>query len=440
MALKSSKITSEVLQTCNRLVSSNVDATLKTIKIPATIEAQKHREEASLAATSRFRYRIANTEKPVLPDINMRDGQDITQFFAHLQPGATPEFGFYGKPPKWVEKPVDNSPFPATIQGKPKIIRAYTDQQKAEDKMLKYKLTYLQSLNRNYSTGHHYRYYSKEPANNSGSGNCKKTISKCVKVKPKKPCKMSDRKACPRLKLNDCNQSPGSNCKLNYLDPNCVKKFAPYPSYSEACAENLPEDPSECHQCPWRTCDDADTIEPGKPVRNKRNYSTSCSRHLDAPAGVALPTFNGEITDYLVKGKDGRCGQVKKPCKQPKGPCEIRRDKEALEKHEREKLYKPDKKKAEGLVLISDKEFILDAQFDSTDVNPSVLETEGSWIDIVGTGMSLDGKTGGKKPKPPNCPKHKKPKRPDIDSAIEIKRRCDPNDKNRKNRDDPNFY
>ncbi|CAH0548978.1 unnamed protein product [Brassicogethes aeneus] len=57
---------------------------------------------------------------------------------------------------------------------------------------------------------------------------------------------------CPRFYLEGCDCPVYCKKKIIY----CKKRPAPYPSYSEACAEELDENPSECVQCPWKHCPD----------------------------------------------------------------------------------------------------------------------------------------------------------------------------------------
>lgn len=49
----------------------------------------------------------------------------------------------------------------------------------------------------------------------------------------------------------------------------CKKIKAPYPSYSEACYEDVLEKPSECKLCPWRPKDN-----PHFKVPAKKKYHT----------------------------------------------------------------------------------------------------------------------------------------------------------------------
>nr|CAH7754270.1 unnamed protein product [Callosobruchus chinensis] len=55
---------------------------------------------------------------------------------------------------------------------------------------------------------------------------------------------------------------PRIACKRENLDTDCKKVNAPYKSYSELCAQRLPDDPSECMQCPWQRCGGVDDIKP----------------------------------------------------------------------------------------------------------------------------------------------------------------------------------
>lgn len=79
------------------------------------------------------------------------------------------------------------------------------------------------------------------------------------------------------------------------------------------------------------------------------NFSTSCSRHLEATAGVVvgplLPPPAGEVQEHLCK-LSGGCGKSKPPCKQPPGPCEVRRQKEEEKRKEKAIHIPPKPKKA----------------------------------------------------------------------------------------------
>ncbi|XP_050302164.1 uncharacterized protein LOC126740263 isoform X2 [Anthonomus grandis grandis] len=406
MALRPSKISSELIQTCNKYISRS--AGLRT-HISANLEAQQCKEPVK--AQQNFRYKISNVTKPPgVPLISFKE--ESTTLFADLQPSAKPEFKFDFSSPKWAEKATNNSPFPSNIRQKNRLHVAYTDQQKAEDKLLKYKMSGF-SQSRNYSTTYKIpkRFYT-YPADNTGSSDCGKKIDKCAFRQKVNNCKVVN-KNCPKFKLPDCEQSKGSNCTLNYLDTNCTKKFAPYPSYSEACAEALPEDPSECEQCPWRSCDAADSIEPGKPVRNKRNYSTS-ARHLGFNTGVVVgPTLPPpqvvEVMDLIYLDK---CNKQNIPCKPPPGPCEVRKQKEDELRREKEIRIPPKPKKASeeiNRMVLSDAAIIGDPSNSlRLNIDQIPVGKQSSWTDIEVVDMLLD-----KKQKWPNCNKRKKPKRPD---------------------------
>ncbi|KAL1501746.1 hypothetical protein ABEB36_007019 [Hypothenemus hampei] len=427
MVPKPFKISSEIISTCNKLFSSSTDASLKT-KLPLAVYSQK---DVNLRQP---RYKITNVERPtILPDLQF---EFEPNHFADLQPNTNPGFRAEFKTPKWADQSDD--PFPPNITADNKIQHTYNDQQIAEERFLKYKMSRFHSTNRKFSTLFPKRSFAgrnfsgKPPADNTSDGTCAKKVKGCVKTKFRE-CRITN-KDCPRLKLLDCQQSKGSNCKLNYLYPNCTKKFAPYPSYSEACAETLPDDPSECNQCPWRTCDGAETIEPGKPVRGRRNYSTSSSKHLDSTTGVVvdpiIPSLINLGQDHQCKSS-GSCGQTKRPCKQPPGLCEVRRQKD--EEKKREKLIhippKP-KKASEKLVLNGVNEMKDEVPYLGSNLNQTL-----SWINFNNQEMVVC-----KKNQPPNCKRRRKPKKPQ-------EKHYDPANKpkcnipvNRKTRDDPNFY
>lgn len=81
--------------------------------------------------------------------------------------------------------------------------------------------------------------------------------------------------------------------------------------------------------------------------KNDFNFSTACSTHLNTTAGVVvgpfLPPPLAEVQEFLSKGK---CGQIKKPCKQPPGQCEVRKQQEAEKRRDKEIHNPPKPKKA----------------------------------------------------------------------------------------------
>ncbi|KAF7266499.1 hypothetical protein GWI33_020181 [Rhynchophorus ferrugineus] len=436
MALRTPKITSEVLHTCNKLFSTKPDILLK-----ASTQLANSSNTETPRTVSSFRYTIKNTEKPrSLPQIRFGDDKEFTNF-SDLQPSAEPLFNFEYQQSKWSDSIKNDSPFPSNIKPNSSGI-VYSDLQKAEDKLLKSKIDTSLAQYRNFSTMS-VRHYGRAPADNNSEAHCAKKISKCVKVnKPSRQCKMN--KNCPRFKISDCKQSKGSDCRLNYLDPNCTKKYAPYPSYSESCAENLPDDPSECQQCPWRTCDGADTIEPGKPVRGRRHYSTSAALQRNVNGVVTrLPQpLPEEILKELMCGR--KCGVTKKPCKEPPGPCEVRRkneearhdkdkhghDHQGHNKHGHNKHGHDKKKKAmdfeNGMVLgkfSSNVPHIINPYTMESvrlDLDGSNIYQTGSWIDLDKNKFQNDLWACEKKNKYPHCHKKKKPKRPKQNAVDDI--------------------
>ncbi|XP_030755017.1 uncharacterized protein LOC115881608 isoform X2 [Sitophilus oryzae] len=403
MALRTSKITSEVIQTCNKYISSKSEAIVNASSQAANINYYEHRTGPS------YRYKIKTTEKPKhLPEIKFEDPEE-SHIFSELQPAAGPLFRFDYRQAKWSDDMGTNSPFPAKIETKGAVNVVYSDMQKAEDKLLKSKIS-VPSY-RHYSSLSN-PFYGRAPAENNSEGKCHNKLNKCVKLTKPKNCKLS--RNCPRYKLDDCEQSPGSNCKLNYLDPNCTKKYAPYPAYSESCAENLPEDPSECQQCPWRTCDGADTIEPGKPVRGRRNYSTSTTLQRSMVNGVVTPGPHtppiNAVREYLC-GKGKKCGIVKSPCTEPPGPCEVRRQKEESEGRKNKKQTGK-KKRCVNMVLRDGDLGVGDEIINPYTMERVKLEMNGSWMDLPSNNDIEQLLMCEKKQKPPNCRKGKKPKRP----------------------------
>ncbi|XP_057669570.1 uncharacterized protein LOC130901909 isoform X2 [Diorhabda carinulata] len=121
-------------------------------------------------------------------------------------------------------------------------------------------------------------------------------------------------KACPKWQLHNCPpQADNLDCAKPYTDPCCKKKLAPYPSYSELCAERLEDDPSECMQCPWSKCGGVDNLK-----YPKRRYHTGTrAAFYRFPTTVDVPLLN--ITQNLVPIN---CDAKKPPCKRPPGKCD----------------------------------------------------------------------------------------------------------------------
>ncbi|XP_060532867.1 uncharacterized protein LOC132705918 isoform X2 [Cylas formicarius] len=418
MALRNCKITSEIIQNCNRIFSSKHDMSTKTK--PMSLETQ------TIAARQSFRYRIANLERPQdLPEINFPK-EEITQF-SELQPSAKPLFRFEYNQAKWIERPEDRSPFPQSIKALRSETQISSDRQKAEEKILRAKGLSFVPLTRNYSIGVERTYGGKNPSENNSEGKCGKNKLKrdCTAQRPQqKSCGMND--DCPRHKLHDCEQSKGSNCKLNYLDPHCTKKMAPYPSYSESCAEQLVEDPSECTQCPWRICDGADTIEPQK-NKSKRRYSTNASRYATTADLPIRPPSSGSILPSIEDIDGLICDVRKPPCNPPQSPCDIRRQlEEELKRKEMEKKYgnKERNRKRDG---------------ENNEQRKAMqLEPLGEKNVSEGVEDALMLSEQQKKRKHPNCHKNRPGKRP-VENKINWRPKCH-KPVNRKNRNDPKFY
>ncbi|CAH1987473.1 unnamed protein product [Acanthoscelides obtectus] len=112
--------------------------------------------------------------------------------------------------------------------------------------------------------------------------------SKCGKKdecepKPKK-CKKN--LECPNFVMENCPPAHFRiGCKREYEEPECKKVNAPYKSYSELCAQRLPDDPSECMQCPWQRCGGVDDIKPPK----RKYHTTTLAQTLNS--SQAAPEF-----------------------------------------------------------------------------------------------------------------------------------------------------
>ncbi|CAH0548981.1 unnamed protein product [Brassicogethes aeneus] len=135
---------------------------------------------------------------------------------------------------------------------------------------------------------------------------------------------------CPRFYLEGCDCPVYCKKKIIY----CKKRPAPYPSYSEACAEELDENPSECVQCPWKHCPDFKVTY--------RKYHTG--------KGLAAAPFKDTMSTPLILDPELLKDELyayknKKPCERPCSPCEkrrmlierLRREKEQRECEERKK-------------------------------------------------------------------------------------------------------
>ncbi|CAH1987475.1 unnamed protein product [Acanthoscelides obtectus] len=97
-------------------------------------------------------------------------------------------------------------------------------------------------------------------------------------------------------------------CKREYEEPECKKVNAPYKSYSELCAQRLPDDPSECMQCPWQRCGGVDDIKPPK----RKYHTTTLAQTLNS--SQAAPEFF-----YDCDAKKDPC--QKEPCPEEKRRC-----------------------------------------------------------------------------------------------------------------------
>ncbi|CAH1987472.1 unnamed protein product [Acanthoscelides obtectus] len=130
--------------------------------------------------------------------------------------------------------------------------------------------------------------------------------SKCGKKdecepKPKK-CKKN--LECPNFVMENCPPAHFRiGCKREYEEPECKKVNAPYKSYSELCAQRLPDDPSECMQCPWQRCGGVDDIKPPK----RKYHTTTLAQTLNS--SQAAPEFFYD------------CDAKKKPCRPPPPKC-----------------------------------------------------------------------------------------------------------------------
>lgn len=79
-------------------------------------------------------------------------------------------------------------------------------------------------------------------------------------------------------------------------------------------------------------------------------FSTSC--HLEVTTGVVPGPL--ALPFPLLLDKEN-CGQTKRPCKQPLGPCEVRRQKEEEQRKERAIHIPPRPKKAAAVQLAKKK-------------------------------------------------------------------------------------
>ncbi|XP_019876537.2 uncharacterized protein LOC109604449 isoform X3 [Aethina tumida] len=141
--------------------------------------------------------------------------------------------------------------------------------------------------------------------------------------------------SCP--KMNKCPKFYLKGCSCPKCEPKkklkCTKREAPYPAYSEACVEELAENPSECVQCPWRYCPNF------KPKNRGFHQKVEATQQLQQPQYGDSKSLQ---SIFLIK---------KKPCERPPSICEKQRklrerQKEEQKKKDCEDSLRTNKKKA----------------------------------------------------------------------------------------------
>ncbi|XP_023016208.2 uncharacterized protein isoform X2 [Leptinotarsa decemlineata] len=323
MALRNTKIVRELLSNNYKCFSNRAEiispfSNNKGNEITETeIEHEGNNESAP------FRYIVTHTQRPsVLPKIEFPKKEPeelIPPEMRYLQPSMLPKFMELREVKsevEWEPLVTENKelecPFPEPIRELRTKTLTVSDMKKAELKSpsinVNFKNNNFSIINRNYSTSP-YLIVSRTYAKTSKKGN-----EKCEDV-PKKKCVKNT--GCPSFIMRDCPVGkPKSDCFHHYTDPKCTKKLAPYPSYSESCAERLEDDPSECMQCPWQKCGGVESIKPPR-----RSYHTSIAgrQNLNSLPGYVINDVN------FMPSKE--CNTKKEPCKRPPGKCEKRGEK-----------------------------------------------------------------------------------------------------------------
>ncbi|CAH1118651.1 unnamed protein product [Phaedon cochleariae] len=344
MALRNSKIASDLVLTQYKYLSSKADLALPISSIKVTDFGN-----ADTTDLGAYRYVVSNTKKPsVLPKIEFPKEPEelIPPEMRHLQPAMLPKFMELrnGKSEvQWESTETDKDlecPFPEPIKDLRTKTLVLSDQKKAELKSpninVNVKTANFNVVNRNYSTSPFFivsRSFAKASKKGAKSAKGSGKDEKCEK-QPKQCKKKSD---CPSFIMRDCpTGKPKSDCYHAYMDPKCSKKLAPYPSYSESCADRLEDDPSECMQCPWQKCGGVDAIRPPK-----RSFHTSSA--LDDQKLIFMQSDATKHAQYMPPHKD--CDAKKEPCKRPPGKCEKQKE----EKKKNKCPEQPKKKKCDNV-------------------------------------------------------------------------------------------
>ncbi|VEN48223.1 unnamed protein product [Callosobruchus maculatus] len=276
MALKNTKISREISRQFNRYISIKSDASLKP-EVQNIIQNDSH-----------VRYTLTSTEKPDLPHIDFaKDVDEVPLHTKHLQPSMLPNFiaGTQEREhaiDKWTDSFIKRQ----VEHKEPGVLRITVKANKfgyCRNFHTATNVSPFKTISRLYASSHN---------------KCKK--EEC----PPKPKKCKKNLACPSFTLDNCPPAQTRiGCKREYVDPDCKKVDAPYKSYSELCAQRLPDDPSECMQCPWQRCGGVDDIKPPK-----RKYHTA----------TLAQTMN---SSQSAPGFFYDCDAKKKPCRPPPPKC-----------------------------------------------------------------------------------------------------------------------
>nr|CAI5834616.1 unnamed protein product [Callosobruchus analis] len=272
MALKNTKISREISRQFNRYLTIKSDASLNKT------EAQND---------SHVRYTLSSTEKPDLPQIEFsKEVDEMPLHTKHLQPSMLPSFVEGTQETKHVVDKWTDSFIRRQVEYLEPGIRVTVKANRighCRNFHTATNISPFKTISRLYASSHN---------------KCKK--EEC----PPKPKKCKKNLACPSFVMENCPPSqPRIGCKREYVDPDCKKVDAPYKSYSELCAQRLPDDPSECMQCPWQRCGGVDDIKPPK-----RKYHTATLAQTMS-SSKAAPGFFYD------------CDAKKKPCRPPPPKC-----------------------------------------------------------------------------------------------------------------------
>ncbi|VEN48222.1 unnamed protein product [Callosobruchus maculatus] len=262
MALKNTKISREISRQFNRYISIKSDASLKP-EVQNIIQNDSH-----------VRYTLTSTEKPDLPHIDFaKDVDEVPLHTKHLQPSMLPNFI-------------------AGTQEREHAIDKWTDSFIKRNFHTATNVSPFKTISRLYASSHN---------------KCKK--EEC----PPKPKKCKKNLACPSFTLDNCPPAQTRiGCKREYVDPDCKKVDAPYKSYSELCAQRLPDDPSECMQCPWQRCGGVDDIKPPK----RKYHTATLAQTMNSSQKPCRPPPPKCKKDPCQKEE---CPEVKRRCPTPCG-------------------------------------------------------------------------------------------------------------------------